>query len=160
MIENITTGDEVSDLKPMATAGTIGQLEQFKPGTDDWEQYQERLDQYFVANGIEGEDKKRAVLLTVMGSQAYALLSNLVAPAKPGEKSYAELKKAMLDHLKPKPLVIAERFRFHRRNQTEGEGIAQYMAELRRLADRCKFGNHLEEALRDRLVCGIRSEQV
>ena len=32
------------------------------------------------------------------------------------------------------------------------------MAELRKLADRCKFGGYLEEALRDRLVCGLRNE--
>ena len=108
---------------------TIGQLEQFKPGTDDWEQYQERHAQYFVANGIEGEEKKRVVLLTVVGPQAYLLLSNLVAPTKPAEKTYAALTKAMLDHLKPKPLIIAERFQFHRRNQTEGEGISQRRTE-------------------------------
>ena len=38
--------------------------------------------------------------------------------------------KVMKDHLKPKPLVIAERFKFHRRNQHEGEMLPQYLAEL------------------------------
>ena len=113
-----------------STNNTIGQLEQFKPGTDDWEQYQERLEQYFVANSIEGEEKTRATLLTVIGPQAYSLLSNLVAPEKPKAKTYTELMKVMLDHLKPKPLIIAERFRFHRRSQAEGERIPQYMACL------------------------------
>ena len=75
------------------------------------------------------EKKKRAVLLTVVGPQAYLLLSNLVAPTKPAEKTYAALTKAMLDHLKPNPLIIAERFWFHRRNQTEGEGISQRRTE-------------------------------
>ena len=56
--------------------------------------------------------------------------------------------------------MIAERFKFHRRNQGEGEGIAKYMAELRKLADRCQFGGYLEEALRDRLVCGLRDEAI
>ena len=41
--------------------------------------------------------------------------------------------------------------------QGEQEGVAEFMAELRRLADRCRFGGHLEEALRDRLVCGLRN---
>ena len=56
--------------------------------------------------------------------------------------------------------MIAERFKFHRRNQSEGEGITKYMAELRKLADRCQFGGYLEEALRDRLVCGLRGEAI
>ena len=32
------------------------------------------------------------------------------------------------------------------------------MVELRRLAARCEFGTFLDQALRDRLVFGIRSE--
>ena len=36
--------------------------------------------------------------------------------------------------------------------------MAEYVAELRKLATHCCFGDHLEEALRDRLVCGIRDE--
>ena len=54
--------------------------------------------------------------------------------------------------------MIAERFQFHKRGQNHGESVAEYLAELRRLAARCAFGNYLEEALRDRLVCGLRSE--
>jgi len=33
--------------------------------------------------------------------------------------------------------------------------IAEYVAELRSLAAHCDFGDYLEEALRDRLVCGL-----
>ena len=46
------------------------------------------------------------------------------------------------------------------RNQAPGEPVADYMAELRHLAMHCKFEAYLEEALRDRLVCGLRSEGV
>lgn len=137
----------------------IGHVEPFQPGTDDWEQYEERLQQYFEANGLDG-DKKRAVFLTVMGAQTYSLLSSLVAPAKPATRTYDELVATLKDHLKPKPLVIAERFKFHRRNQGETETVAEYMAELRKLASKCQFGTYLNEALRDRLVCGLRSGAV
>ena len=36
--------------------------------------------------------------------------------------------------------------------------MADYVAELRKLALHCQFGPYLMEALRDRLVCGLRSE--
>ena len=36
----------------------IGQLESFQPGTDDWEQYSERLEQFITANSITDADKK------------------------------------------------------------------------------------------------------
>ena len=58
----------------------------------------------------------------------------------------------------PKHLVIAERFRFHKRDQREGESINEYAAELQRLSEHCDFGTGLNDALRDRLVCGIRDE--
>ena len=39
-----------------------------------------------------------------------------------------------------------------------GENVAQYKAELQRLSEHCDFKDYLSEALRDRLVCGLRSE--
>ena len=51
---------------------------------------------------------------------------------------------------------IAERFHFHQRVQEEGETVATYMAALRRLADKCEYGGHLTQALRDQFVCGLR----
>ena len=129
----------------------IGKLEPFEPGQSDWLLYIERLEQFFVANDI-GEDKKKvATLLTAIGATGYSLLRNLVSPAKPADKSYDDLVKAMKDHLRPKRIVIAERFKFHRRSQNESETVAQYVAELRRLTEHCEFKDYLEEALRDRL---------
>jgi len=142
------------------TTATLGQVEPFDPQVDDWVLYTERLEQFFVANGITDDAKKVAVLLTVIGGKAYALLRNLLAPTKPAGKSFETLVEVMKDHLKPKPLVIAERFKFHRRNQHEGETVAQYLAELRRLTQHCDFKDYLQEALRDRFVCGLRSEVI
>ena len=139
-------------------ATLIGQVEAFQLGVGDWELYTERLEQYFVANGITEEAKKLAVFLTVIGSKTYALLSDLLAPVKPATKSYTELLEVLKNHLKPKPVIIAERFHFHQRQQKEGEGVAAYMAALRRLADKCEYGTHLEEALRDRFICGLCHE--
>ena len=66
----------------------------------------------------------------------------------------------MQNHLNPRPLIIAERFKFHRRGQGVNESVAQYMAELRKLSEKCDFGEYLEQALRDRLVCGLVNEKV
>ena len=61
-------------------------------------------------------------------------------------------------HYEPKPLVIAQRFEFHRRQQETEEGVAKFVSELRRLTRHCEFGAYLDEALRDRFVCGLRSK--
>ena len=89
----------------------------------------ERVEQYFVANGITQPEKKVAVLLTVIGPKTYGLLRSLLTPNKPAEQSYARLVEVMKNHLNPKPLVIAERFKFHRKCQLESETVAQFLAE-------------------------------
>ncbi|KAL0147462.1 hypothetical protein M9458_057225, partial [Cirrhinus mrigala] len=95
-----------------------------------------------------------------IGGRAYALLRSLTAPVKPADVSFDNIVKTMQDHLAPKPLLIAERFRFHKRNQNEGESIAAYIAELKKLSEHCQFGDGLNDALRDRLVCGILQESI
>ena len=111
---------------------------------------------FFVVNSIE-EDKQVPVFLSVLEEKLYALLRDLLAPAKPSDKNFDDLSDVLTKHFKPKPVVIAERFHFHLRNQATGESIAQYIAELHHLVTHCKFGGSLSEALWDRLVCGLKN---
>ena len=90
----------------------------------------EHMQLFFEANGIK-EDKQVLVLLTVIGSTTYDLLSNLVAPKKPRDLSIGELAEQLHCHFDPKPLVIAERFHFHKRAQASDESISNYVAKLR-----------------------------
>ena len=140
----------------MAEKPIIGAMDKFNPDTDDWSAYVERLDSFFLANEIKDE-KKVALLVTVLGTKSYSLLRNIIAPAKPVDKTYEQLVGAIKSYLDLKPTVIAERFRFHRQDQKEGETIAQYLAQLCKLTEHCEFRDNLEEPLRDRLVCGIMS---
>ena len=61
------------------------------------------------------------------------------------------------NHFEPKPLEIVERFNFNRKQQGPEETVAQYVAELRRLSTYCNYGA-FNAALRDRFVCGLKSE--
>ena len=56
----------------------IGKVEHFQSG-DDWESYEEHLQQYSTTNNITKEEKKVAVFLTIVGSHLYKLLRNLQA---------------------------------------------------------------------------------
>ena len=127
---------------------TIGTLSEFIPEKETISAYLEFVELFFTANGIE-EGKQLPVLLTSIGRETYALLCNLLAPDKPSAKTFAQHKVALQCHFYPKPLVIVERFCFHRRCQQVGESIAEYITELRRLATNCEFGEYLERALRD-----------
>ena len=140
----------------MATYGT---LQPFQPDDEGIAAYLERAAIYFRANGIK-EDKQVAVFLSVVGGKIYALLRDLLAPAKPDTKTFTELSDALIAHFEPKPLVIAERFYFYNHNQKPTESVAEYVAELRRFAAHCEFGDSLNDALRDCLVCGLRNHGI
>ena len=137
--------------------GTLGRIEEFDRLTEDWASYRERLELYLSANRVTG-DRKRDVFLTCIGKNTYGLLRALIAPDKPSETSYDDLAEALTSHLAPKKIVIAERFRFHKREQKEGESVKEYLAALQKLAEHCDFAKGLADALRDRVVCGIRDE--
>ncbi len=84
----------------------------------------------------------------------------MTAPGKPADKTFDELCETLERHLAPKPLVIAERFRFHKRNQQAGESISDYCVAIQKLSEHCEFGTTLRDALRDRLVCGLLNEHI
>ena len=53
--------------------------------------------------------------------------------------SLADITTKLSEHYDPKPLVIVERYHFHKREQAPTESLAEYVAELRRLAAKCNF---------------------
>ena len=135
----------------------LGSIEPFDAGTGDWSTYKARLEQFLVANDVEGEPKQVATVLTLIGGPTYGLLVNLLAPEEPAKQKLADIFATLDGHFAPKPLVIAERYRFNKRDQRPGEPLNDYVAELRRLARHCEFGSNLNEHLRDRLVCGLNN---
>ena len=137
----------------------VGKIQAFNPQTERFSTYVERLKLYFDANSVV-EAKKVPVFLTVIGSRNYSLLSDHYAPDKPKDQSLEDLISTLQTHFEPEPIVIAERYHFYKRNQQIGESIPDFVANLRRLAANCKFGQHLDEALRDRFVCGLNLESV
>ena len=131
----------------MMANAIIGRLSDFDSSEELVSSYAERTQLFFDANNID--DKKVAVLLSSIGAKMYMLLRNLAAPRLPKELEYDEIVAILKQHFEPKPLVIAEHY-FHRRQQSPGESVGEFVAELRRLSTHCKY---LDEALRDRFVC-------
>eukprot|EP00118_Oscarella_pearsei_P024262 m.302854 g.302854 ORF g.302854 m.302854 type:complete len:578 (+) comp40828_c0_seq12:43-1776(+) len=139
----------------------LGSIEPYDVKSNDWTTYLARLDQFFVANKLTGdnedqETERRATFLTLIGSKAFKTAQNLMLPTEIGEARLTDIRKALTDHFAPAPLQIAETVRFSRRYQEEGETIAQYLATLRHLSQHCAFPD-LDRALRDQFVSGLRN---
>ena len=92
---------------------TLGKVDEFDANKEEWSQYEERLSHFFLANGIDDAEKKRAVLLSVIGPVMYKVLRNLLALMKPSEKNYDELVATLSAHYSLPPSEIIQRFKFH-----------------------------------------------
>ena len=137
---------------------TIPKLEAFDETIEDVSNYLLRLKHFMKINAIKEDDEKVSVLLTVLGPKIVKLLSDLLAPEEVDSKSYEFLVNTLTDHFKPKRLIIVERFKFNTRSQQSNETITDYTVQIKHLAATCQFGNFFKEALRDRLVSGLRDD--
>lgn len=82
-----------------------------------------------------------------MKPSTYQLCRSLLAPAKPSEKTFDEIVTVLTKHFNPMPSEVMQRFRFNSRSRKAGESVASYIAELRRLAEHCKYGETLEKMI-------------
>ena len=99
----------------------------------------QRLKHFLAANGITDAYRKRDIFQTVIGPNAYKLLSNLVAQEKPGEKTFIDLVVVMTQHHSPQPSQIVQWYWFHMQFHHQRETLAMQLSELRALVQWCKF---------------------
>lgn len=62
-------------------------------------------------------------------------------------------------HIHPVPNEIHEHFLFYSSEKSDSEAISQYVAMLKKLSEKCNFGNKINEHFRDRLLVGVRDEK-
>lgn len=71
---------------------------EFNGEEDDWDIYQEGMEQFFCANAIGKTEWRSAILLSLMGEEAYKLLWDLCYPKLPSNKRYDNLCKLLWSH--------------------------------------------------------------
>lgn len=75
-------------------------------------------------------------------------------------KLLKKLKIVLSNHYSSKRIVIAERYKFYNVNQDANEDVKSFVARLKSSSQHCSFGQFLSECLRDRLVCGLKSQAI
>lgn len=129
-------------------------------GDEDFASYVERFGHYCKVAGVQDEELKKSAFISAIGKKAYKTLKDLLLPAKPEEKTFEDLVKVLSGHYEPSSQVIAERFKFNRRYQGEGESVAAFAVTLKHMAAKCNYGTFLDDALRDRFVAGLRNSTI
>ena len=84
----------------------------------------------------------------------------MFSPPKPGEKNYQQIVEVLSKRLTPKRITIAERYKFSKRDQLNGESINNYVAALRKLSASFNYVEFLDDALTERFVCALKSRVI
>lgn len=90
----------------------IGNVKNYRPGTD-FIAYVEKIEQFFIINDIEDEEKKVALFITLIAPKCYEVLKNLLSPTKPTSKSHNELVLVLQSHYVAKQSAIGARYNFY-----------------------------------------------
>ena len=148
----------------LATRMAHGNIREFDPTKESIEDFQQCFEFYCLANNIKTEDeaqiaRKKAVFVTMLGQATFAKLRDLANPRAITDLTLADIMDVLTAHYRPHTIEIAERYKFFKCVQEDGERVADFVANLRRLAKTCNFGQYLNTALRDQLVCGLRDHK-
>lgn len=154
----------------MAKCKAPDQLDFTKP--DSWPMWRRRFDRYRSATALNGKPGQVQVdtLIYTMGPEAEALFDSFTfaAPVLNNsgvrtnaveERDYDIVIKKFEDHFIPKRNTIHERAKFHSRVQRENEGAEEFIRDLYKLSEHCKFEMR-DEVIRDRIVIGIKDAEV
>ena len=153
---------------PTMASLLLGSVGEFDPSSESFKAYLERLDHFFVANDIgkcaddasaavvrAANQKKLAMMISVIGKKTHSTLRDLCSPENPKEKTFEALSEVLQQNFTPKRLEVAKSYRFHRCCQEENESVSVYSGRLRHLAATCNFGEFMNCSLRNQFVCGI-----
>lgn len=132
----------------------FGILTSFDHNSQSWTSYEGRISQWFIANDIEDDEKKRAILLSALSESTYRLAADLALPKQLCQVTYPDIIQLLNVHFTPKSCGFGDRYNFYTATQNIGENYSQWAARLRGLTAKCQFSN-IEEALRDRFLMGM-----
>jgi hypothetical protein len=143
-------------------ATILQQFAAFDAASTEWNVYEEAFVNYLVANNIVAPqgteaDRRRALLVSSIGLKTLSLLTNLCLPDQVSDKTYDQIREILRNHYVPKKTTFASTNLFLGRRQKETENVADYAADLRKLASKCEFDN-VDRRLLEQLTAGLRSD--
>lgn len=143
----------------------------FDPSEATLSTWVELFEEYCIANDIPDEpaavgeappvhNRKRAIFLSYVGPRAYEVLRTTCLPDRPNQRAIPTLITILRDHYEPPGLRRANRLTFSKRNQRDSETATEFISAIQDLASRCEFGAQLNDSLLDRLISGIKNNEL
>ena len=129
----------------------------------EWRRWKRLFEAYVVLTKLATKDaaEREATIVTILGVGAMDLYDSLPFANDEERQEVKAVLGYLEQHFLGRRNTIYERYLFSTRQQEEGETFQHYLAALRKHAAHCDFENITpNQILRDKLVYGIRDEQV
>ena len=130
----------------------------------DWlERIEEAIGCQVMQHNIHEDNKARmevSYFLSNIGQVGYRVLKSYCAPDNPNAKTFAQLKKLIIDNLAPTPTPLSEGYAFSNMKQEIGESCSMFMARLKEKAANCVFGDLYDRMVKDRFIYGLRDQKM
>ena len=112
-------------------------------------------------SGLSTKDEVLQIssLVYCMGDQAEDILSSFKLTNEETKK-YSKVLEKFKEHFGVRKNVIYERAKFNKRKQFEDESVNNFITALYVLVENCDYGSLKEEMIRDRIVVGIKDENL
>uniref|UniRef100_A0A8C2B8P6 ribonuclease H n=1 Tax=Cyprinus carpio TaxID=7962 RepID=A0A8C2B8P6_CYPCA len=129
---------------------------------DNWNKWKQKFELYMTATGIEGKSQKvqSSTLLHVIGDEALEIYNTFEFTQQEDRLKLKVLLDKFEEHFTPHRNVTFERHVFNTRVQDPGENIDQFVTDLRTKARSCEYGDLCDSLIKDRIVVGIRDDQI
>lgn len=137
--------------------------------SENWRIFKRAFNIYTIASGLDEKSAKiqSSTLLHIIGHEAIELLNTFKWDAcdkNCDSKNDFHSVSCMLgkfdSYFSPKKNVTIERHIFFTRNQSEGEQFDVFLTDLKLKAKTCEFENLKDSLIKDKIVSGIRDDQV
>src|SRR5215469_4141684 len=127
--------------------------------TNEWKRFRSQWQNYEIATDLvtETTDKRAAILLACIGSEAYELVQTFEL-SETDSRKVEKVIEAFDRHFVGQINVTYERYIFNRRIQETGETFNAFFSEIRKLVRSCEYSTLEESILRDRIVIGIKDD--
>ncbi|XP_058837820.1 uncharacterized protein LOC131693733 isoform X2 [Topomyia yanbarensis] len=142
----------------MAHLSMASSIEPYRKGVSfgDWV---DRLEFCFVANNVD-ENLKKAHFITLAGPLVYAELKLQYPVENLNNVSYNDMVKKLKNRFDKKPSCLVQRLKFSNRVQQPDESLEDYVLSVKLQAEFCSFGEFKNQAIRDRIISGIRDTRL
>ena len=143
--------DKLQHPEPLSFQGNL---------SENWRKWKQRFELYMTASGnnSKSDETKSAILLHVAGPEALEVHNGFTWGEDGDAKKVGKIFEKFEAYCTPHKNVTWDRHVFNSRTQLPGETIDRYVTDLRSKAESCEFGTLSESLIRDRIICGVLSD--